>query len=106
MMNNSRWRSSKFVPLAGLIIVFVVQFIHAQWTLQSYREYARQDNETLRERMREDEVPENIKEHIAFVQTQSTLNASLLINSLSLMQIVVQSTVLIMFFSIYFSKNR
>ena len=56
--------------------------------------------------MREDNVPSNIKEHIIYVQNQSTFNASLLVNSLSFMQIFVQLNILLVFYSFYSAKNR
>lgn len=106
MKNNWFSRNSKFYPLAALIALFVMQFVHAQWSLKSYRDYADRNNETLRERMREDNVPSNIKEHIIYVQNQSTFNTNLVVNSLSVMQIFVQFNILMIFYSFYLANKR
>lgn len=106
MKKNWFSRTAKFYPLIAVILLSIVQFFHAQKSLQSYRDYADQNLETLDQRMRRDNVPSNIKEHIIYVQNQSAFNTRLLVNSLSFMQIFVQINILFIFYAFYLAKNR
>ncbi len=112
MKNNLFSRNSKFIPLIeflpliALIALSVVQFLHAQQSLQRYQEYADQNYETLDQRMLRDNVPSNIKEHIIYVQNQSTFNASLLVNSLSFMQLFIQFNIFLVFWGFYSANKR
>ena len=104
---KSKWfsKNSKSYPLAALIALSVVQYIFAQSSLHRYQEYADQNYETLDQRMLRDNVPSNIKEHIIYVQNQSTFNTDLLVNSISFMQIFTQFSILLVFWSFY-SSNK
>ena len=55
MKNNWFSRNSKLYPLIVLIVLSIVQFLHAQSSLQSFQNRADRNYETLVERMREDE---------------------------------------------------
>ena len=104
---KNKWfsRNSKFYPLIVLIALSIVQLLHAQSSLHSFQNRADRNYETLRERMREDNVPANVQEHIIYVQNQSTFSTDLLVNSLSSMQIFIQIMILLVFWS-FFIKNR
>ena len=106
MKNNWFSKKSKFYPLIVLVILTVVQFLYAQWSVQSYRNFAERSEETLNERMREDNVPSEIKQHILYVQSQSTFNAGLLVNSLTSMQIFFQFNILLVFYYFFSGKYR
>ena len=99
-------KNSKFDPIVILIALSVVQFIHAQWSLQLFNNRADRNYETLDKRMLRDNVPSNVKEHIIYVQKQSTFSTDLLVDSLSFMQIFVQIMILLVFWSFFLRKNQ
>ena len=74
MKNNWFSKDSKFFPLAGLIALSIVQFLYAQGGLYFFRIRSERNYERLTERMSEDNIPTNIREHIVYVQSQSTSN--------------------------------
>lgn len=104
---KNKWfsKNSKFFLLTALIALSVVQYIFTQSSLHRYQEYADQNYETLDRRMLRDNVPSNIKEHIIYVQNQSTFNTELLVNSLSFMQIFTQFNILLVFW-MFISSNK
>ncbi len=106
MKNKLFSRNSKFIPLIALIALSVMQFLFAQQSLQRYQEYADQNYETLDKLMLSDNVPSNIKEHIIYVQNQSTFNTSLLVNSLSFTQLFIQFYIFLVFWGFYSANKR
>ncbi|HEX8247628.1 MAG TPA: hypothetical protein VF599_05635 [Pyrinomonadaceae bacterium] len=105
MKNNWFSRNSIFYPLMALIALSVVQFLHAQSSLQSFQNRADRNYETLQKRMREENIPSDIQEHIIYVQNQSTFSTDLLVNSLSFMQLFIQFNILLVFWS-FILMNR
>jgi magnesium-transporting ATPase (P-type) len=112
MKNKLFSRNSKFIPLIefipliALIALSVMQFLYTQQSLQRYQEYADQNYGTLDKLMFSDNVPSNIKEHIIYVQNQSTFNTSLLANSLSFTQLFMQFNIFLVFWIFYSQKKR
>jgi hypothetical protein len=104
---KNKWfsRNAKFYyPLIALIALSVVQFHHTQKSFQRYQKYA--DQYYVDKLMLSDNVPSNIKEHIIYVQNQSTFNTSLLVDSLSFMQLFIQFNIFLVFWGVYSANKR
>ena len=106
MRNSWASKNSKFYPFIILLALFIAQHLHAQWSLQSYRDFANQNHETLVERMREDNVPSNIKQHIIYVQNQSAFNTGSLVSSLLRVQTLFQFVILVIFYNFCSTRNH
>lgn len=105
MKNHWFSKDSKFLPLAVLIALSIVQFLYAQGSLYFFRVRSERTYERLTERISEDNIPSNVKDHILYVQAQSASNVEKLANSLSFMQVFIQFSILLVFWS-FFSKEN
>lgn len=105
MKNHWFSRNSKFWPLAVLIAMTLVQFLLAQGSLYFFRVRSERTYERLTERMSEDSLPSNVREHMIYVQTESASNVETLANSLSFMQVFIQFNIFLVFWSFFLKKN-
>jgi len=106
MKNN--WFSTvfKYLPLIFLVAVFGIQNLHTNQVLQSNNERASRQYETLTKRMNEDNIPYNIKYHIAYVAQHSAFNTDLVVSSISNMQNFIQFIMLLVLFTFYLAGQR
>ncbi len=73
--------------------------------LQKYQERADRNYETIEKRMLRDNVSPDIREQIIYVQSQTSDNTEWLFSSLSFMQIFIQFSILMVFYSFYFTNR-
>ena len=64
MKNNLFSRISKSYPLLILVALTIAQLFYTQWCVETYRNDAEQDEEVLYQRLTEDDIPSNIKQHL------------------------------------------
>ena len=109
MQNKSALKIVQFLPLLGILLIFVVQHYHAYQSLQMNDDLARKQIENLKADMREDNIPSDVRGHISTVAENATFQTHLLVSSLTTMQTFFQANILLMvylFYTIQTSKTK
>lgn len=101
MRNNWTLWAFRLFPFLILLMFMTLQYSYIERTLQSNRDLSSKQYETLKERMREDNIPSEVQDHISYVATNASFNTQLLASSLSNMQVTFQSFLFILFYSFY-----
>ena len=101
MQNNWTLWIFRCFPFLILLVFTVLQYSYIERTLQSNRDLTDKQYEILKERMREDNLPFEVQDHISYVATNASFNTQLLVSSLSTMQVAFQSFLFILFYSFY-----
>lgn len=106
MQNKSALKVVQFLPLLGILLIFVVQHYHAYQSLQLNDDLARKQIENLKSDMREDNIPSDIQGHISTVAENAAFQTRLSVSSLNTMQTFFQANILLMVYLFYTIQTK
>ena len=101
MQNKWKLWGLRVFPFLILLVFMCLQYLFIQQTLYFSNKLNNQQYETLKERMREDNVPFEIQDHISYVFTNSSFSINSLFSSMFTMQVLFQTLLFTLFYSFY-----